>query len=52
MKKQVVDDGSDDDNDKRTFTHKRTIMDEMEGARVVTTNFIHGCELPFSLSEL
>ncbi len=34
-----------------TFTHKKTTMDEMEGARVAIADFIHGCGLPFSLSE-
>ena len=34
-----------------TFAHKKTTMDEMEGARVAIADFIHGCGLPFSLSE-
>ena len=32
-----------------TFAHKRTTIDEMEGARVAIADFIHGCGLPFSL---
>ena len=32
------------------FAHKKTTM-EMEGARIAIADFIHGCGLPFSVSE-